>query len=405
MRPLHALSLIVACLSCVALAEPPATRPAEAAQTGVFNATWPLAPAAQVDAEIRQYTARYGYTPDDRVNEKTNALLAAQRGNAIGDGAGQKYAVFVPNDYDPARPAGVMVFVGSGDRTRPNVEYAPVLEDANLIWIAPAGIGNEQPVPWREWVAINALREVRRRYATDPDRLYISGTSGGGRVASRLMVIASDFFTGGFPFCGVNYYADLPNGEGASWEGFWPNPDRRLLTMAKERSRIVLFTAESDMNRDETRLNFRQSQKDGFRQIAYLEEPNHGHAPPSPEYLRKGIELLDSPLVAAAAGDLARAAMLEKSRPGEALALYERGASHAALSADGKAAAADARAKAVEMRTDYAAAAAAVEAAIASGDKIAAAKSLRDLRQWSPVADADVRRLTVALREAQKRKP
>ena len=403
MRPLHALSLIVACLSCVALAEPPATRPAEA-QTGVFNASWPLPPAAQVDAEIRQYTARYGYAPDAKVNEKTNALLAAQRGNAIGDGAGQKYTVFVPNDYDPARPAGVIVFVGSSDKTRPNAEYAPVLDDANLIWISPAGIGNEQPVPWREWVAINALREVRQRYATDPDRLYISGTSGGGRVASRLMVIGSDFFNGGFPFCGTNYYADLAAGNGTSWKGFWPQPDRRLLTLAKQNSRIVLFTGETDTNRDETRLNFQQSQRDGFRQIAYLEEPGHGHAPPSPDFFRKGVALLDSPLVASAAGDLARAAKLEKTRPGEALALYERGSSHAALSPDGKAAADDARAKAEAMRKDYAAAVAAVEAAIASGDKVAAAKALRDLRQWSPVADADAQRLTVAMRDAQKRK-
>ena len=40
-------------------AEPTESAEAEKPKTGAFTADWPLPPAAQIDAELRQYMARY----------------------------------------------------------------------------------------------------------------------------------------------------------------------------------------------------------------------------------------------------------------------------------------------------------------------------------------------------------
>ena len=374
-----------------------------APQTGAFEAVWPLPPAAQIDAELRQFTARYDGQYADQTGQRLRKLQAAQQAGGDDAASAQRYAVFVPENYDPARPPGVMVFVNSDDGPNDAGPYRQALNDRNLIWVSPAGVGNEQDVPWREWVAINALREVQSRYHADPQRLYVAGHSGGGRVASRLMVIASDFFNGGFCFCGANYPSQIPAGDGRSWPGFWPQPDRRLLANAMRNSRIVLFTGDGDMNRDGTQRVYQQGRKDGFQKMAYLEAPNHGHHPPDADYFGRGVALLDSPLVAAASEAAARAGNLEKVKPAEALALYEQAALYAPLAEDGVAAAADVKAKADALRARYAQAVAAAESAVTAGDRPAAAKALAELRRWSPRSADDVKRLTAAIRNIGKK--
>ena len=371
-------------------------------QTGAFEAVWPLPPAAQIDAELRQFIARYQGKYADETGQRLRKLRAAQQAGGDAEAA-QRYAVFVPETYDPARPPGLMVFVYSDDNPFDGHEYRQVLQDRNLIWISPAGVGNEQDVPWREWSAINAQREVRSRYKIDPNRLYIAGHSGGGKVASRLAVIGSDFFNGGFYFCGSTYPNVIIDDAGHHFQGFWQQPDQRLLGNAMRNSRIVTFTGENDFNRDSTRLYFRQGQRDGFQKVAYLEAPGHGHHPPDADYFGRGVALLDSPLVAAASDAAARAGKLEASRPGQALALYEQAALYAPLAEDGQDAAADVKAKADGLRTKYAAAVSAAEAAIEAGDRPAAAKALAEVRRWSPLSADDVKRLTAAMRDIGKR--
>ena len=381
-----------------------AGEPAEAAdgapQTGRFTAHWPLPPAEQIDREMRSYAARYGKTPDaPRHVPRMQAIAAEQQAGE----AAHEYAVYVPESYDPARPPGVLAFVGAGDKADTGGQYREVLEGRNLIWISPADAGNKADVPWREWSAIQAVRAVRERYAIDEDRVYAGGFSGGGRVASRLGVIGSDFFDGVLALCGANYFGEVPTGEGTHWDGFWPQPDRQLLQNAMRNVRHVFVTGSEDFNRDQSLRNVEQGRRDGFQMIAYVEQPGLGHTFPDAEHFEKAVALLDSPLADAAAEALARAEGLEAGRPGEALALYRRAAAHAGLDPDGADAAETAGAKAANLEADLASAVAQVESEIEAGELPAAAKALRDLRRWSPASDAEAERLTAALREARRR--
>ena len=376
-------------------AEEPAGEPAaeDSVKTGSFDAEWPLPPVGQIDGEIRQYAARYGSAYDGRTTDRLRQIQADQ---ADGGTATESYHVRVPDDYDPARPAGVIVFIPAGDNPDRGGQYREVTGDRNLIWISPAGVGNKMDVPWREWSAIQAARALGERYNLDPDRMYVAGFSGGGRVASRLAVVGSDFFDGLIAVCGVNHYAGVPHEEGGTIDGFWSRPNASLLNKAKQFNRLVLITGSEDFNLQNTRNTFERMRADGFTMAAYVEQEGLGHTFPDAEHFARAVELLDSPLVNAAGEAAGRAAKLEANRPGEALALYERAALHGSL---GEGDAGEFKAKAGALREELAAAVAAAEAAVESGDRREIAKSLRDLRRWSPAADADLGRLTQAARE------
>ena len=384
--------------------DPPAevepTPAADAPRTGRFTAEWPLPPADQIDREMRSYAARYQRTPDAPRHVPRMQQIAAEQ---QAGGATHEYSVYVPESYDPARPPGVIAFISAGDGADTGGQYRQVLDDRNLIWISPADAGNKADVPWREWSATQAVRAVRERYAVDEDRVYAGGFSGGGRVASRLGVIGSDFFDGVLALCGANYFGEVPSGEGTHWDGFWPRPDRQLLQHAMRNVRHVFVTGSEDFNRDQSRRNVEQGRRDGFQMIAYVEQPGLGHGFPDAGHFEEAVALLDSPLAQAAAEALARAETLEAGRPGEALGLYRRASLHAGLAPDGDDAAATARAKAANLSADLAAAVAEAEAKIDAGEIPAAARALRDLRRWSPAADAEVGHLAAALRNARRR--
>ncbi|HEV3027823.1 MAG TPA: hypothetical protein VG457_09640, partial [Planctomycetota bacterium] len=121
------------------------------------------------------------------------------------------------------------------------------------------------------------------------------GFSGGGRIASILAVAYADLFPGGIPFCGANFYLNIPSGEGNK---VWPamyTPAADTLRIAKSTARYVLVTGEKDMNLKNTRsvydLGFK---KEGFKHAMVLEVPGMGHTPPPAEWFDKGLDFLDT---------------------------------------------------------------------------------------------------------------
>ena len=87
---------------------------------------------------------------------------------------------------------------------------------------------------------------MRQRFNVDPRRVYISGFSGGGRVASCLGVAYADIFSGAMPFMGVNFYRDVPAPHGKKFRlNYLPHKD--LLAIAKKDGRFVLVTGSDDL--------------------------------------------------------------------------------------------------------------------------------------------------------------
>ena len=121
--------------------------------------------------------------------------------------------VFVPDSYDPEKPAGVLTYVSptrSGLLPEP---WKPVLAERNLIWISGNKTGNFTGVQHRSIFAILGTELIRNSYTVDDSRLYITGFSGGGRMASILIHRYHQLYKGALYLCGVNHWEDLPKSD------------------------------------------------------------------------------------------------------------------------------------------------------------------------------------------------
>lgn len=206
-------------------------------------------------------------------------------------------------------------------------EWTKVLDQHHLIWLGPTGVGNDKDVLWRTYMALEAVRQAKLHYTIDDERVYVSGMSGGGRVASHAAVVAADTFTGGFYVVGCNFWKPVPTGEGKKlYPGFWRKPDPKILKKARAANRYVLLTGSDDFNRLNTKCVYDGYVKDKFAHVSYLEVPGMGHTIPDATWFTKGIEALDATLAPPAELYTRAAALEKKNKLGEACLAYGRAA-------------------------------------------------------------------------------
>jgi predicted peptidase len=142
-------------------------------------------------------------------------------------------------------------------------------------------------------MAIDVNHHLRSTFNIDPQRVHVSGFSGGGRVSSMLGVCYADMFPRTIPFMGVNYYKQVP---GKKDQVFNPSyiPDEQVLLIAQRNCRYVLVTGEKDFNRVNTKSMFEHGfQKDGFRFVRYYEVPKIAHTLPRASHFDKILELAE----------------------------------------------------------------------------------------------------------------
>ena len=237
----------------------------------VFDASPPHSEAEEVQARFRNKEAPPAY-----------------------DVKKEKFRIVVPKSYAPADKWGVFVYINPGDGAALPAGYEAVLEKRKLLAVAAYRSGNERHAYDRFRLAIDAAFNMQRRYKIDPERVYVSGFSGGGRIASMLAVAYADLFAGAVPLCGANFYLDIPSTPGKSWPRNYIPVDEAL-KIAKTTSRFVLMTGEKDSNLANTRAVYEHGfQKEGFKKVRLVEVPGLGHAPPPAEPFEKALEFLDA---------------------------------------------------------------------------------------------------------------
>jgi len=207
----------------------------------------------------------------------------------------EKFRIVVPKTYTHAAKWGLFVYINADDGAGLPGGYEAALEKRKLLAISAYKCGNPRNIFDRFRLAIDANFNMSNRFNIDPARVYVSGFSGGGRVASMLAVAYADLFSGAIPLCGVNFYTDIPSEPGKAWpRGYMPVDE--ALKIAKSTGRYVLVTGEKDMNLKNTKgvyeLGFK---KEGFKHALLLEVPGMGHSPPPADWLEKGLEFLDRP--------------------------------------------------------------------------------------------------------------
>lgn len=205
----------------------------------------------------------------------------------------ETFEVLVPEGYKAGEPHGLFIWISPGNTPAVPKEWEPVLAEKKLIFIGARNSGNPRDIFDRFRMAVDANVNARKLFNVDGRRVYVSGFSGGGRVASMLGVAYAEMFSGALCFMGVNFYNDTAAPDGKVYPADYV-PDDEVLALAKKFCRYVLVTGTKDMNHANTYgVHENGFTKEGFENVRLMDIPGQGHAPPAAEWLRKGIEFLD----------------------------------------------------------------------------------------------------------------
>lgn len=174
--------------------------------------------------------------------------------------------------------SGLLVFVKPVDTGEMPEGWGPVLDRANLIWVAADGYGNDRPRAERVLAAMAAVALVERLQSVDESRVYIGGMSGGGRIASQVITRFPRRFDGALYIVGAD---------------FWTGEEQRYLPGIVA-NRYVFVTGVRDFNRREMKRVFARYQAAGAKHSLLLDLPGFGHEYPDAGGLATAIGFLDS---------------------------------------------------------------------------------------------------------------
>jgi predicted esterase len=185
------------------------------------------------------------------------------------DSAKQRYQLYVPKGANKTKPAGLVLFISAGDGPQGWSSWQKVCEKEGLLFASPFGAGNTAQIGRRTRVILDVLDDIRRQYAIDPEQTYISGFSGGGRMACTIGFALPEYFGGVIPVCGTN-----------------PLPAMTYLRhRIEDRLSVAFITGEKDMNRKENEIFMAPWLEEiGVRTRLWV-VPKMGHAIPSGEVM------------------------------------------------------------------------------------------------------------------------
>ncbi len=207
----------------------------------------------------------------------------------------EKFDIIVPKKYKKGDPHGLFIWVSPSPAPSISPEWEAVLAEKKLIFVGAHNSGNNREVFARMRMAVDANDNLRELYDIDDKRVYVSGFSGGARVASMLGVTYADMFTGAIAFMGVNFYTDIVSLDKTEVFEARYIPHEEIAELAKAEGRYVLVTGEKDFNLKNTSAVFENGfKKEGFKAVELMNVPGQGHQPPKGEWLKKAIEFLDA---------------------------------------------------------------------------------------------------------------
>ena len=186
---------------------------------------------------------------------------------------------YVPPGYTPQEPAGLLVYISptrSGAMPR---EWRSVMDEYNMIWVGADQSGNRSKVPRRVLLSLLAVELARQDYEIDEGRVYLSGFSGGARVASMAVIDNADTFSGGLFFCG----ADL-----------W-HLDESVNVERMRKNRYVLITGTLDQALEPVKKTYRGYRRAGIDQAKLMIVRNMGHNTPRRADFAKALAFLNAP--------------------------------------------------------------------------------------------------------------
>ena len=212
------------------------------------------------------------------------------------DLASEKFFVAVPQNYRTGQAYGALIFLSPVDLAAAvPAGWERVLEDRKLIFIAPQNIGNNQDVNRRAGLALVAALKLRELARIDTNRVFVSGFSGGARIASFVAFVHPDVFRGVFAVCGVNFCRAVSRVKATRTDEYGRfTLDSGRCESARKKVRFVLVTGSRDFRYGNI-LDIYEGGflPDGF-QVKLLDVPGMEHSLCPARTLREGLEFLEA---------------------------------------------------------------------------------------------------------------
>jgi hypothetical protein len=188
------------------------------------------------------------------------------------------FKAYVPTNYDPARPCGVIVYLGYKDTVSPPPLWLPVLEKAHLIFISPVCHSGKQYMPsvplWQvTGLALDAVYNLKRQYKIDQRRLYLMSWEMQSEIAT------ADIFTGFINIGDASYYKRITMKGGSYIPPTDRPPAAAQIARAKERPFFLVAINDPEQIEDETG-KMMTMRGDGYSRVAMIPvSPDDVHYP------------------------------------------------------------------------------------------------------------------------------
>jgi len=190
----------------------------------------------------------------------------------------EKFYLSIPLNYTGKEPFGLVVFINAADKMAVIPEWKPVLARRKLLYIAPQNVGNSHDIHRRAGLAVVGIYKMMELYKIDPQRVYVTGLSGGARMACLAAFHHPTLISGVFPMCGAEFPAPVPRVNATQNDPYGVTPGKaELVEKAKANVRFALVTGPRDFRHG----NILDIYNGGYAKEKYqarlFDVPNLGH--------------------------------------------------------------------------------------------------------------------------------
>jgi pimeloyl-ACP methyl ester carboxylesterase len=213
------------------------------------------------------------------------------------DIAKERFFLNVPEAYDAGGHWGVIVWSNAGRGGGGPTDFIDAAAKRKLIWVSPCNAGNERGVGARIGLALDAIFNLRQRYALDEKRTFIAGVSGGGKVSQMAAMAYPDVFDGAICCVGANWYRDIavPGKANTAWPATFHKPPAQFFAEARDHVAFVLITGEKDLNQAPVHAIYDQGfTAEKFKHVTLWDVPGMGHQSPPLEWFEKALDEVDA---------------------------------------------------------------------------------------------------------------
>ena len=208
------------------------------------------------------------------------------------------FFVHVPDTYNGRETFGILAFVAPGDAAVLPEGWEAVLKEQRLIYLAPQKAGNTHPVSRRAGLTLAGILKLQEIYRIDPSRIYVTGVSGGGRVAVRLAFFHPEIISGALPIGGADFFEAVRKVHATQADEYGTVPvDPMLAVMTRIKVPFALITGDQDPRRG----NLLDLYEGGFERRHFraklMDLPGVGHAPCDAATLRQALEFVEAPSI------------------------------------------------------------------------------------------------------------